>query len=76
MTKQGVDKKKFMEQFNSFSIATKASKATQLQNAYKIEGVPAMGVAGRFYTDGEMAGSMPRVLQIVDYLVAQVRARR
>ncbi|MEO8858156.1 MAG: thiol:disulfide interchange protein DsbA/DsbL [Burkholderiaceae bacterium] len=76
VAKQGVDKNKFMEQFSSFSIATKASKATQLQNVYKVEGVPALGVAGRFYTDGTMAKSMPRALQIVDYLVAEVRAKR
>ncbi len=76
VAKQGVDKTKFMEQFNSFSIATKASRATQLQNAYKVEGVPAMGVAGRFYTDGTLAKSMPRALQVVDYLVAEARAGR
>ena len=76
VAKQGVDKAKFLEQFNSFSIATKASRGTQLQNAYKVEGVPAMGVAGRFYTDGTLAKNMPRVLQIVDYLVAEVRAGR
>ena len=76
VAKQGVDKTKFMEQFNSFSIATKASRATQLQNAYKVEGVPAMGVSGRFYTDGTLAKSMPRALQVVDYLVAEARAGR
>ena len=76
VAKQGVDKTKFMEQFNSFSIATKATKATQLQNAYKVEGVPALGVAGRFYTDGTLAKNMPRALQIVDHLVAEVRAGR
>ena len=76
MAKQGVDKTKFMEQFNSFSIATKASRATQLQNAYKVEGVPALGVAGRFYTDGTLAKNMPRALQVVDYLVAETRAGR
>ena len=76
VAKQGVDKAKFVEQFNSFSIATKASKATQLQNAYKVEGVPALGVAGRFYTDGTLAKSMLRALQVVDYLVGEVRAGR
>ena len=76
VAKQGVDKTKFVEQYNSFTVATKAGRATQLQNTYKVEGVPAMGVAGRFYTDGTLAGNLPRALQIVDYLVAQVRARR
>lgn len=76
VAKQGVDKAKFSELFNSFSMATKASRATQLQNAYGVQGVPALGVAGRFYTDGTLAGSMGRVLQIVDFLVAEVRAGR
>ena len=76
VAKQGVDKVKFIEQYNSFSIATKATRATQLQNSYKVEGVPALGVAGRFYTDGTMAKSMPRALQVVEFLVAEVRAGR
>ena len=76
VAKQGVDKAKFLEQYNSFAVATKASKATQLQNAYKVEGVPAMGVAGRFYTDGTLGKNMPRVLQVVDHLIAEVRAGR
>jgi protein dithiol oxidoreductase (disulfide-forming) len=74
--RQGVDKAKFLEQYNSFSLATKASRAKQLQNAYKVEGVPAMGVAGRAYTDGTIAGNMERVLQVVEYLVSEVRAGR
>ncbi len=73
--KQGVDKARFSEQFNSFSVASKASRATQLQNAYKVEGVPSLGVAGRFYTDATYAKSMERALQVVDHLLTKVRAR-
>lgn len=73
---QGVDRAKFLEQFNSFTIASKVTRATQLQNAYKIEGVPALGVAGRFLTDGPMAGTMERALQVVDALVAQARTSK
>nr|WP_315191359.1 thiol:disulfide interchange protein DsbA/DsbL [uncultured Albidiferax sp.] len=69
--KQGLDKAKFVEVYNSFSVATKVRKAAQLQEAYKVAGVPAMGVAGRFYTDGTQAQSMERGLTIVDYLVSQ-----
>jgi thiol:disulfide interchange protein DsbA len=74
--RQGVDKAKFVEQYNSFSVVTKAGRASKLQNAYKVEGVPALGVAGRFYTDGSMAGSMERALQVVETLVAEVRTGR
>jgi thiol:disulfide interchange protein DsbA len=74
--KQGIDKAKFLELYNSFSISTKASKAKQLQDAYKVDGVPALGVAGRFYTSGSLAANMERVMQVVDYLIAEVRKGR
>ena len=71
--KQGLDRTKFTEMYNSFSIATKARKATQLQDAYKVDGVPALGVAGRFFTSGELAKNMDRALLVTDYLITQVR---
>ena len=76
MAKQGVDKAKFLEQYNSFTVSTKATKATQLQNLYKVEGVPALGIAGRFYTDATLSKSMERGLLVTDYLLAEVRAGR
>jgi protein dithiol oxidoreductase (disulfide-forming) len=71
--KQGVDKAKFEATFNSFSVATKSRKATQLQNEFQVDGVPALGIAGRFYTSGSMAQTMARALEVTDYLVAEVR---
>jgi len=47
-----------------------------LQDAYKVEGVPAMGIAGRFYTDGTLAKSMERALPVADYLIGEVRKGR
>jgi thiol:disulfide interchange protein DsbA len=57
-------------------VATKAKRATQLQDAFKVQGVPALGVAGRFYTDGALTQNMERSLQVVDYLVGEVRRGR
>lgn len=76
IAKQGVDKAKFLEAYNSFSVQTKTTKGTQLQNTYRVEGVPALGVAGRFYTDGTLSKSMTRGLQVVEFLLAEVRAGR
>ncbi len=73
VTKQGVDRDRFVEQFNSFSSSTKATRARQLQTAYQVEGVPALGVAGRYYTDGALTKSMDRVLQVVEHLTSQIR---
>jgi protein dithiol oxidoreductase (disulfide-forming) len=71
--KNGLDKAKVAETYNSFSVQTKARRATQLQDAYKVEGVPAMGVAGRYYTDGTMAGTIEKALQVTDYLIGEAR---
>ena len=76
VAKQGVDKAKFMDQFNSFSAAGKLKRAVQLQDAYKVEGVPALGIAGRFYTDGTLAKSMERALPVADYLIGEIRKGR
>jgi thiol:disulfide interchange protein DsbA len=73
MGKNGVDSTKFQTAYNSFGVVTSAQRASQLQNAYKVEGVPALGVGGRFYTDGQLAKSMERALQVVDALVDGLR---
>jgi len=74
--KNGLDKAKFTEVFNSFGVATKARRATQLQEAFKVQGVPSLGVAGRFYTDGSLASSMESALAVTEYLIGQVRKGR
>ena len=74
--KQGVDKTKFADTFKSFGVASKLKRAVQLQNDFKIEGVPSLGVAGKFYIDGTLAGTMERALQVAESLLAQVRQGR
>ena len=69
--KQGVNVAKFKEAYNSFTVANQVRKASALQQEYDVEGVPSMGVAGKYYTDGPRAGSMQNVLNVVDYLAKQ-----
>ena len=73
VNQQGVDVAKFKEVYGSFSVANQVRRASQLQDSYGVEGVPSMGVAGKYYTDGTMAGSMQTVLQVVEYLAATAR---
>ena len=73
--KQGVDKAKFKELYNSFSVSSKARRASQLQDQFKVTGVPAIGIHGRWYTDGELSRNMDRALQVTDYLVAEARKK-
>ena len=73
--KQGIPKAKFTELYNSFSISTKARKATQLQDAYALDGVPALGINGRYFTSGTQAKTLERSLQVADYLIGQSRGK-
>ncbi|MBX3599491.1 MAG: thiol:disulfide interchange protein DsbA/DsbL [Rubrivivax sp.] len=69
----GVDAAKFGAAFKSFSVATKANRAKQLTDAYKIDGVPAMGIHGRFYTSASLSGSHERALAVADFLIQRAR---
>lgn len=69
VTRAGVDGPRFAAALNSFSVAGKVRKATALQDAYQVEGTPAMGVAGRFLVPGQG----PRTLTIANALIADLR---
>jgi thiol:disulfide interchange protein DsbA len=68
VVKQGVDRAKFLDFYNSFSVVSKVKTAKQMLENYGLDGVPSMGVAGKYYTSGTQAGSMERVLTVVEYL--------
>jgi thiol:disulfide interchange protein DsbA len=81
VTKQGLDKNKFLEVYNSFGVQTKTRRAAQLQTAYKVDGVPMIAIDGRFITAPSIVsrgiGNQPEAalhaatLQVMDALVAR-----
>jgi len=73
MASNGIDAAKFGQAYESFTVQTKARQATQLTNAYKIDGVPALGIQGRYYTSGPLAGTNERSLLVADYLIERSR---
>jgi len=73
VAKQGVDRSKFLEAYNAFGVAGKARRATQLQDAYQVDGVPSLGIAGKYFTSGSLAQTLPRSLLVADHLIAQAR---
>ena len=75
MTKNGVDGSKFLEHNNGFSMQAKLAQAAQLAKAYRIDGVPAIGVQGRYFTSPSMAGGPERALAVADYLIQQSRGK-
>ena len=73
--KQGVDTKKFAAAYRSFSVESKVKRAGQLTQAYKIEGVPAMAVNGKYVVITDNIKSFEQMLAVADYLIDQTRMK-
>lgn len=73
VSKRGVDAKKFSDTFNSFGVMSKVKRADQQAQAYKIQGVPALAVDGKFMVGGKDFGEQ---LIIADKLVAKARSEK
>lgn len=71
----GVDAAKFTEAYRGFGVNTKVNRAKQLSEAYKIDGVPAIGVQGRYYTAASLAGTHERALAVAEYLIQKSRQK-
>ena len=67
------DAAKILDAMKSFSVATKTRQARQLSEAYRIEGVPTLGIHGRWLTSPSIAGTPERALATADALIAQLR---
>jgi len=76
LQKNGVDPKKFMDTMKSFGVQSKVKRAVQQTVAYKIDGTPAMAVAGRYTVSADQGRTQPGMLQSVDGLVALVRKQK
>lgn len=69
----GVDRKKFEDAFNSFGVRAKVQRANKLAESYGIEGVPAIGINGKYLTSPEQAGGNVEALKVADELIARER---
>jgi protein dithiol oxidoreductase (disulfide-forming) len=73
---QGVDKKKYMDAYNSFSTQSDLKRDTKLMADYKIDGVPTLAIQGKYETGPATTNSLPGTIQVLDYLVQQIRAKK
>jgi protein dithiol oxidoreductase (disulfide-forming) len=73
VVKKGVDPKKFSETFNSFGVMSKVRRGDQMAQAYKIQGVPAIAVEGKFLVGGK---DFNETLATADKLIAQARSEK
>jgi len=68
LAKQGVDMNKYDTAFRSFTVETKLRRAAQLTQVYKLDGVPALAVQGRY-----IIGASANMLNVTDFLIGEAR---
>ena len=73
VAKKGVDQKKFAEAFNSFGVMSQVKRGDQMAQAYKIQGVPALAVDGKFLVGGK---DFNEQLANADKLIAKARSEK
>ena len=76
LKKNGVDPKKFTDTMKSFGVQSKTRRAVQQTLAYKIDGTPAMAVAGRYTVSAQQGRTQQGMLDTVDSLVAMARKQK
>jgi len=71
----GVSADEFGRTWNSFEVNQKLRVAEDLARRYSIANVPTIVVNGKYRTGGAEAGSYPKVIEVIDELVAREGAR-
>ena len=69
----GVDRKKFADAYNSFSVNNRVEFAKKLTKAYGVEGTPSLVVEGKYLTGSGITGSHESAMQVLDELIAKAR---
>lgn len=67
----GVDGDAFAQSVKSFEVDSGSRRAATLARRYKIQSVPTFVINGKYTTSVAMAGSIDRVSDILDYLIAK-----
>jgi len=80
----GLDAAKFTAAYNSFGVQTKCAQASRLSEDFRIDGVPALGIAGRYLTSPAIAGTRgageqvngQQALAVADFLIKLARSNK
>jgi thiol:disulfide interchange protein DsbA len=86
VAKNGIDKAKFLEYWNSFGVLTKMKRLPSIAPAYKIDSAPSLIVEGKYMTSPSLVnvanpkaneGQLSQMtMQVLDALVAKVQAEK
>lgn len=68
-TQYGVTEEEFAKLYNSFSVRVAVRKAEALAKSYRLTGVPAIIVNGKYIVEVRLAKSNERMMKIVNFLI-------
>ncbi|MBX3616840.1 thiol:disulfide interchange protein DsbA/DsbL [Nitrosomonas sp.] len=71
--KQGLDRKKFENTYQSFTVQNQVAKSTQMTRQYELNGVPALIVNGKYITSGRMGSTPQDTINTLNGLIEKVR---
>lgn len=71
----GVEGERFDAVFGSAAIDKKVARAGELMRRFRVRAVPSLGVAGRYWVTGRMAGSNAAMFEVAEYLIGRARNR-
>lgn len=83
VSKNGIDRAKFLDVWNSFGVMTKLRRQPQIVSDYKVDGVPTIVIDGKYQTSPAIVYNSTKnsdeqalfkaTLQVMDALVAKVQ---
>jgi thiol:disulfide interchange protein DsbA len=76
VAKQGVDRQKFVEVYNSFGVRSRTNRSIELPGNYHVTSTPTLVVDGKYLTTPAMVGSYERFFQVLDQVIAMARKER
>lgn len=74
--KQGIDRKKFENTYQSFAVQNQVSRSTQMSRQYQLNGVPTLIINGKYLTIGRKGGSPQDTIKTLEALLEKVRKEK
>lgn len=76
MAAQGIDRKVWLDNYNSFTVSTRTSRAEQVWKSYRIDGTPSVSVDGKWLTSPAEAGGLEELIATLNFLIDRARKER
>ena len=72
----GIKSEQVNQLYSSFGVNSRLQQDISRLKAYRITGVPALVIDGRYIVDGKSAGSLENMLKVADKLITDIRKSR